>query len=272
MKTIRLNGLLIVLALLFVCDTTYARSRPHKSRSNSRYGVSHCNSPGLSITWSSGNVRSRIRPYDYYRRRYPYHRCPTIRQYPKRFPLGPVIVYSSSKSPVEIQPKVIVVITNDNGSQTPVELTKLDGGGYRGPKGEYYSQLPTEGQLRALYGLSNEVSTIAELQTASTVVTVWIDNENGSKTPVQLVKQGRSYIGPDGEYYPTMPTNDQLKAVYGLYNNASSGESTTIVIHNSDGTTSSVLLVKEGDSYIGPNGEYYTKIPSAKQLVPIYGH
>ena len=46
----------------------------------------------------------------------------------------------------------IVEIHNDNGSTTPVKLKKKDGG-YIGPKGERYDQLPTEEQLKSLYGL-----------------------------------------------------------------------------------------------------------------------
>jgi len=48
---------------------------------------------------------------------------------------------------------VTVNITNPNGSITPVKLKK-QGVGYIGPKGEYYSNLPTSEQLRqAGYGL-----------------------------------------------------------------------------------------------------------------------
>lgn len=47
-------------------------------------------------------------------------------------------------------------------------------------------------------------------------VTVWITNSNGSKTSVELTKHGGWYIGPRGEYYDQMPTNEQLRAVYGF--------------------------------------------------------
>ena len=46
----------------------------------------------------------------------------------------------------------VVEIHNDNGSTTPVKLRKKDGS-YIGPKGERYEQLPTEEQLKPLYGL-----------------------------------------------------------------------------------------------------------------------
>jgi hypothetical protein len=47
-------------------------------------------------------------------------------------------------------------------------------------------------------------------------VTVWITNSNGSRTSVQLTRSGPWYIGPRGEYYTTMPTNEQLRVVYGF--------------------------------------------------------
>jgi hypothetical protein len=47
-------------------------------------------------------------------------------------------------------------------------------------------------------------------------VTVWILNSNGSRTSVQLTRQGRGYLGPRGEYYDQMPTNEQLRVVYGF--------------------------------------------------------
>jgi hypothetical protein len=48
--------------------------------------------------------------------------------------------------------QAVVEIHNSNGSITPVKLKRKDGS-YIGPKGERYQQLPTEEQLRPLYGL-----------------------------------------------------------------------------------------------------------------------
>jgi len=44
-----------------------------------------------------------------------------------------------------------VNITNSNGSISTVKLTK-QGVGYVGPRGEYYDHLPTEGELKPIYG------------------------------------------------------------------------------------------------------------------------
>jgi hypothetical protein len=47
-------------------------------------------------------------------------------------------------------------------------------------------------------------------------VTVWITNSNGSMTSVRLTRSGPWYMGPRGEWYTTMPTNEQLRVVYGF--------------------------------------------------------
>ncbi|MBN2513451.1 MAG: glycine zipper 2TM domain-containing protein [Sedimentisphaerales bacterium] len=48
-------------------------------------------------------------------------------------------------------------------------------------------------------------------------VTVWLTNPNGSQTPVRLTRNADgSYTGPKGERYQTMPTEEQLKPVYGI--------------------------------------------------------
>jgi uncharacterized protein YcfJ len=55
------------------------------------------------------------------------------------------------------------------------------------------------------------------LQQQQFITTVWVENSNGSKTPVQLRQtDGGQYVGPRGEYYTTMPTQEQLRQVYGM--------------------------------------------------------
>ena len=46
---------------------------------------------------------------------------------------------------------VVINVKNSNGSITPVTLQR-QGNLYMGPKGEYYTQLPNEDQLRSVYG------------------------------------------------------------------------------------------------------------------------
>jgi hypothetical protein len=44
---------------------------------------------------------------------------------------------------------------------------------------------------------------------------VQIANKNGAVTNVMLVRKGTGFVGPQGEYYDTMPTAEQLSAIYG---------------------------------------------------------
>ena len=47
-------------------------------------------------------------------------------------------------------------------------------------------------------------------------VAVKVTNSNGSVVQVPLRKHGVGYVGTRGEYYPTLPTQDQLRPVYGF--------------------------------------------------------
>ncbi|MFA5424747.1 MAG: glycine zipper domain-containing protein [Phycisphaerae bacterium] len=57
---------------------------------------------------------------------------------------------------------------------------------------------------------------MANLRSEMNTVTVHVTNSNGSIIAVNLQKSGPGYIGPRGEYYPTLPTEDQLRPVYGF--------------------------------------------------------
>lgn len=51
-----------------------------------------------------------------------------------------------------VKPGIVTVwITNSNGSQLPVVLTKTPQG-YWGPRGEYYTPFPSNRQLKSAYG------------------------------------------------------------------------------------------------------------------------
>ena len=74
------------------------------------------------------------------------------------------------------------------------------------------------GALGRQYGQQQEMQQqVNYIQQQQFVTTVWIQNSNGSRTPVQLrMTEGGQYIGPRGEYYDTMPTEDQLRKIYGM--------------------------------------------------------
>jgi hypothetical protein len=57
---------------------------------------------------------------------------------------------------------------------------------------------------------------IVRRPTCVSILTIWITNSNGSKTPVKLQRRGAGYVGPKGEYYCSMPTHRQLRVLYGF--------------------------------------------------------
>jgi hypothetical protein len=55
-----------------------------------------------------------------------------------------------------------------------------------------------------------------KLREEMNTVMVKVTNSNGSIIQVPLKKQGVGYVGPRGEYYDNLPTEDQLRPVYGF--------------------------------------------------------
>jgi hypothetical protein len=47
-------------------------------------------------------------------------------------------------------------------------------------------------------------------------VTVNITNSNGSISRVRLRREGIGYVGTRGEFYDHLPTEDELRPVYGF--------------------------------------------------------
>ena len=56
----------------------------------------------------------------------------------------------------------------------------------------------------------------AQLREEAKYVTVNMTNSNGSISQVRLKRYGVGYLGTRGEYYPKLPTEDQLRPVYGF--------------------------------------------------------
>jgi hypothetical protein len=183
-------------------------------------------------------------------------------------PSNPVVVTESPAVAVPAPKETTVVwITNDNGSKTSVKLDKVrdPAGYYVGPRGEYYSVLPTEEQLRPLYGLPS-------VSAGQANITVWLTNDNGSKTPVTLTPSNGGFVGPSGESYASMPSEQQLKAVYGTPSQSTQKDSasTVVWIIVADKKVP-IVLIKDGNEFVGPSGEHYSVIPSKEQLEAVYG-
>ena len=56
----------------------------------------------------------------------------------------------------------------------------------------------------------------AYLREQTEYVTVNITNSNGSISQVRLRKQGVGYVGTRGEYYNRLPTQNELRPIYGF--------------------------------------------------------
>ena len=102
-------------------------------------------------------------------------------------------------------------------------------------------------------------------------VTVWVNNSNGSRSPVVLTQEGPWYIGPRGERYFGVPTEEQLRILYGLNIEPIQPTELTIYIAASDGSMIPVKLIANEDGFVGPRGELYRSMPTEKQLKMIYG-
>ncbi len=128
---------------------------------------------------------------------------------PVILPRTPTVIIPRPSPVVVYDPTVTVWISNANGSQSPVVLTQ-DGPWYIGPRGERYFGMPTAEQLRAVYGLNYNTVTVEPAD-----VVVYITAANGARIPVKLIATEDGYIGPKGELYTEMPTEQQLRMIYG---------------------------------------------------------
>ncbi|MDO8730439.1 MAG: glycine zipper domain-containing protein [Candidatus Omnitrophota bacterium] len=59
-------------------------------------------------------------------------------------------------------------------------------------------------------------SQINAAQAQANTVIINVNNSNGSITPVTLTRQGNLYVGPRGEQYTSLPTEEQLRKIYGF--------------------------------------------------------
>ncbi len=55
-----------------------------------------------------------------------------------------------------------------------------------------------------------------QLRAEMNIVVVNVTCSNNSVIQVKLRKQGVGYVGPRGEYYDKLPTEDQLRPIYGF--------------------------------------------------------
>lgn len=93
-----------------------------------------------------------------------------------------------------------------------------------------------------------------------------------------VIVGGISYYYYDNVYYKACPTGYVVvpapvvtSTVVAEPAQGTSGDKVTINVPNANGSFTSVILVKHGNGYIGPQGEYYPGNPSVEQLKALYG-
>lgn len=178
----------------------------------------------------------------------------------------------------------LYVPKKDDAGFTPVTLKKIDGG-FLGPQGEFYPTMPRVGLLTEMYGIPEILR-----ETSPDTYFIHVPNKDGQTyTRVELTRRTNGFVGPQGEFYPIMPTVAHLAEMYGgsaeFVRTADAGtqavskepakaeESTIhIQVHKKNGQgTVDVILKKSDQGYLGPQGEFYPEMPSPSQLADVYG-
>lgn len=150
-----------------------------------------------------------------------------------------------------------------------VTLKKLEGG-YMGPQGEFYPTMPPVTLLTELYGIVEALR-----QERSDAFFIYVpDDDGGGFVRVTLTRHDGGYLGPQGEFYPLMPSVAHLAEMYGKGSEATLVETATVRIQvprkSGEGAVE-VELKKHEHGYLGPQGELYSQLPSADQLAELYG-
>ena len=150
-----------------------------------------------------------------------------------------------------------------------VTLKKLDGG-YLGPQGEFHPTMPPVALLTAMYGIAEMLR-----QERSDAYFIHVPNKDGASfTRVTLTRRDRGFVGPQGEFYPLMPSVAHLAEMYGAGSEPVPAEEAAVRIavpKNSGEGVVEVELKKHERGYVGPQGEFYPELPSAERLAELYG-
>jgi len=151
----------------------------------------------------------------------------------------------------------------------PVILKRLEGG-FLGPQGEFYPSAPQIEWLTEMYGIPQELR-----QVRSDTFFIHVPDKDGKGfTRVALKRYKSGFRGPQGEFYPLMPSVAQLTEMYGASEKTIEAEDEVISINvpkeTGDGFVV-VKLTKYNEGYLGPQGEFYPEMPSKELLSEMYG-
>jgi hypothetical protein len=205
--------------------------------------------------------------------------------YYRRAPGGYIVVERPTESDTVVvrtpEPQgstvTLYVPKKDEDGYTPVTLKKIDGG-FLGPQGELYPTMPRVSLLTEMYGIPEILR-----ETRSDVYFIHIPNKDGETfTRVELTRHKNGFLGPQGEFYPVMPSVAHLAEMYGAKESPQTravsqeppktGDTIHVQIHKKNGPgTVDVILRKSDQGYLGPQGEFYPEMPTPDQLTDVYG-
>jgi len=161
-------------------------------------------------------------------------------------------------------------VPKQNGSGfKPVLLKRLEGG-YLGPQGEFYPAMPTIDLLSRVYGIDEKLRLVR-----ADALFIHVPEQVGDGfVRVELKRHNRGYIGPQGEFYPIMPTVARLTEMYGgPQEKVSQDDQIKIKVAKKDGSGLVEIILKKSDTgYLGPQGEFYPELPNTSRLVEMYGN
>jgi hypothetical protein len=100
-------------------------------------------------------------------------------------------------------------------------------------------------------------------QSHDTAAGMLIGGALGAVTGAAVGSQMQKPVPPPQEVVVTQPA--------GVPTSTYSGDAVTINVPNDSGGYTAVVLKRSGNGYVGPQGEYYTQVPSTEQLKVMYG-
>jgi hypothetical protein len=186
--------------------------------------------------------------------------------------------------PAQAEPMTVTLYVPKKAGDgfTPVILKRIDGG-FMGPQGEFYPTMPPVSLLTEMYGIPEYLQ-----ETRANNYFIHVPNKDGQTyTRVELTRRNGGFVGPQGEFYPSMPSVAHLAEMYGVSADkeppvpaqeapAVPANATDAEIHvqvskkNGQGTVD-VVLKRHDNGYLGPQGEFYPQMPSPSQLSEVYG-
>ncbi len=172
---------------------------------------------------------------------------------------------------------VIVTVSAVATLPGPYTVVVVGGVAYYVVDGVYYQAAPGGYVIvdRPVQTVVVHSETPAPVVPASPTRVLYVPKTTGDGfVPVTLQKIEGGYLGPQGEFYPTMPEVVLLTEMYGVPEELRQTRTDVFFIHipnkNGSGFTR-VTLTRRDNGFVGPKGEFYPLMPTVAHLVELYG-